>query len=726
MRYILAFGLFSGFFILKAQTIAGTIYDQVNNAVLPGATVQVSTTAKGTVTDQNGEYILSDLSPGRMTLRITFVGYEPVVLTDVWVKSGKVTRQDVLLKQSFVNLDEVEVRKEIQLTTPGRIYITEEQINRFAATYYDPARLVTTAPDVSVSNDQNNRVSARGMSPAYNVWRVEGAEVVNPNHLSNAGTFTDQPTATGGGVNILSAQMLSRSAFLYGAFDNSLNNSTGGIFDMRLKAGNEVQKQYTAQASLIGLDFASEGPISEKVTYSVNYRYSFTGLLTHFGVDFGGESIGFQDLSLNLDFAINERSKLKVFGVGGLSFNDFQHKAYADSETAKDRKDILYDNRTGIIGASMTSQIGSGKLVTTLAASGLNNRRNENLYDNNDQQTVTDRSGNMEALISLHSFFTGKLADEVITGGAMVNYYRRRLSNIGLAGSFQQDQALVQPYLQIFDPLSSQLTLHYGVTYSQTSGDFSLDPRAGLKYTMNAANTFSFEGGVYSQLLNPYNFYYSNPYGYALLEDEYQFIRSGRLTLGHLYEQEEFNIGTEVFYYYFPSVNVGFDERQAGTFGITLNSEKSFDNDLYYRLGGSLFRSIIHHGVPHQYDHRFNISLAGGKEWLFPRGSLNRNFAINGRLLYQGGQNFNGMYYLDIASDLQFISSYRTNPYFRFDLRAQWVMHREKMTNSVSLDLQNVFGLRNESYLYYDAFRNRIDRQYQLGLIPILTYRVEW
>ena len=55
----------------------------------------------------------------------------------------------------------------------------------------------------------------------FAVWgfllnKIEGVEIVNPNHLSNAGTFNDQPAATGGGVNVLSAQMLDKSSFQYG------------------------------------------------------------------------------------------------------------------------------------------------------------------------------------------------------------------------------------------------------------------------------------------------------------------------------------------------------------------------------------------------------------------------------------------------------------------------------------------------------------------------------
>ncbi len=65
---------------------------------------------------------------------------------------------------------------------------------------------------------------------------------------------------------------------------------------MRLRKGNNQQREYTAQLGLIGLEFAAEGPFKESTenSYLVNYRYSTVGLLTNvLGIDFGGETYYF-------------------------------------------------------------------------------------------------------------------------------------------------------------------------------------------------------------------------------------------------------------------------------------------------------------------------------------------------------------------------------------------------------------------------------------------------
>ncbi|MCB0583823.1 MAG: TonB-dependent receptor, partial [Phaeodactylibacter sp.] len=110
-----------------------------------------------------------------------------------------------------------------------------EETRRFPATFYDPARLSTAFAGVVNDNDQANGLVVRGNSPNSLIWRLEGLDIVNPNHTSNAGTFSDRPTRNGGGVNILSAQMLGTSHFYTGAFPASYGNALSGVLDMRLR-----------------------------------------------------------------------------------------------------------------------------------------------------------------------------------------------------------------------------------------------------------------------------------------------------------------------------------------------------------------------------------------------------------------------------------------------------------------------------------------------------------
>ena len=145
------------------------------------------------------------------------------------------------------------------------------------------------------ADDGNNNIVIRGNSPAGLLWRMEGIDIPNPNHFSDAGT-------SGGGISILSSQLLSNSDFITGAFAAEYGNALSGVFDLKLRKGNNERKEYSFQAGVLGLNAAAEGPISAfyKGSYLVNYRYSTLSLLNKVGVLNDGSVTNFQDLSYNI------------------------------------------------------------------------------------------------------------------------------------------------------------------------------------------------------------------------------------------------------------------------------------------------------------------------------------------------------------------------------------------------------------------------------------------
>ncbi len=93
-------------------------------------------------------------------------------------------------------------------------------------------------------------------------------DIPNPNHFSHAGS-------SGGGISILSLQLLANSDFVTGAFAAEYGNATSGVFDLKLRKGNNEKREYTLQAGVLGLNAAMEGPFSKKYkgSYLINYRY---------------------------------------------------------------------------------------------------------------------------------------------------------------------------------------------------------------------------------------------------------------------------------------------------------------------------------------------------------------------------------------------------------------------------------------------------------------------
>lgn len=75
--------------------------------------------------------------------------------------------------------------------------------------------------------------------------------------------------------------MIGVSDFYTGAFPAEYGNALSGVFDIRMRNGNNQETEFTLQAGLLGLDLSAEGPFKKGYggSYLFNYRYSAFSLM---------------------------------------------------------------------------------------------------------------------------------------------------------------------------------------------------------------------------------------------------------------------------------------------------------------------------------------------------------------------------------------------------------------------------------------------------------------
>lgn len=764
------------------QTIRGQVVDAATQQPLPGASVSLLNTdpVRGTNTDADGEFLLEEVPVGRYVLRVSFVGYQSFTISDLLVKAGKEVVLDIELEESARNLDEVVISEEAPVReaiepVSSRSF-TVEETRRYAATFFDPARLATSYPGVVGTNDQANHISVRGNSPNSVLWRLEGIDIVNPNHLSNAGTFNDRRVQGGGSQSVLSAQMLTNSSFLTGAFPAPYGNSVGGVFDMRLREGNNERREYTVQAGLIGLEFAAEGPFKEggEASYLANYRYSTVGLLTGvIGLDFGGEVISFQDLAFNLTLPTKGKGKFTVFGMGGLGSNVFEApRDSASWESQEDRYDVTFTNDIGVLGATHELQLSKKSLwKTAVAISALSSDRFGDRVGENYQTTRLEEDGYRENRISLNTSLTHRIApSQTLRTGLIFNNLNydllSRESPIG--GSLQTlsegegGGQLYQPYVQWKKDLNAPFSFRAGLhaMYFSLNDAFSLEPRASVQWDMSERQSLSFAYGLHSQLQPP-GIYFSAVSTNGSLRypnRDLGFTRGHHYVLSHqlnwgvstrlrteLYYQDLFNVpistdpGSS-----FSALNVfeGFvtenlvSEGTGKNYGLETSLERSLTDDYYFLLSGSLYESKYTAADGIERDTRFNgnyaFSLTGGKEFLWSKADKQRVLGVNLRSVYLGGLRVTPIDASASRAQQQtvFIDeqafSQQLSDYFKVDFRLSLRTNKEGRTSVWSLDLQNALNTQNVAFQFYDNVEGEVVTKFQLGLIPILTYRLEF
>ncbi|MDP1803149.1 MAG: TonB-dependent receptor, partial [Bacteroidota bacterium] len=392
IKLILAFVLSGIVCTLNAQTlfqtVRGTVVDKISQTPIPGAVIQVINMepAMVTTTDENGKFTFINVPVGKQSLNITYLGYKPSALQNLSVNSGKELVLNINLEEDIKQMTEVEVTAKVEknkplneMSTVSTRAFSVEETQKFAAAANDPARMALAFAGVVSGPDGNNMISIRGNSPNGLLWRMEGVEIPNPNHFSNVGT-------SGGGISILSSQLLNNSDFSTGAFAAEYGNALSGVFDLKLRKGNNQKREYTIQLGVLGADVAAEGPFKKGYdgSYLINYRYSTLSVLGKIGVPLGDAITNFQDLSFNIYLPTKKVGSFSVFGFGGIS----DQTTYAKPDSLKWAEDewLRYSSKfsanTGAVGLTNTKLFNNQSyLKTALVFSGT-----ENGYDENKMQ----------------------------------------------------------------------------------------------------------------------------------------------------------------------------------------------------------------------------------------------------------------------------------------------------------------------------------------------------
>lgn len=130
------------------QTIRGTVLNKQGQLPLIGATIALSNSNKGSVTDVDGNFRLAQIPIGRYELVIAYLGYEEKVIPNLLVQSGKEFILNVALQESVSALTEVVIRASQdkteslnKLATVSSRQFTVEEAGRYAGSRGEPARM---------------------------------------------------------------------------------------------------------------------------------------------------------------------------------------------------------------------------------------------------------------------------------------------------------------------------------------------------------------------------------------------------------------------------------------------------------------------------------------------------------------------------------------------------------------------------------------------------------
>ncbi len=573
---------FSSFAQLTTSSISGKIKDAKNEDVIGATVIAVhmpTGTKYGTVSDENGTYNISDMTPGGpYKITVSFVGAATQDLNDVNLSLGPNNGPTISLKDQSTEITQVVVTAERGSTKIGAgTRIGEEQMKSLPS-------LSRSLQDLTRLSPQSSNNSFAGTNFRYNNVTIDGT--INNDAIGfspSLGGATNSSGMVGSSTrtNPISIDAIQDVQVLLAPFDVKIGNVLGGSINAVTRSGtNDVHGSaygFFRNATLTGPANAGDG---SKI--SSDYQDYQTGI-----------RVGLPIIKNKLFWFTNEeitnRTEPTYYAADGAVDANGKQIALLDPTTAQKIVDFLKTNYNFDPGTYGAYNIYS-------KSTKFFNRFDWNINDNNilslRNNTIVSEATNLErdganfrfsgidfksnnnsssTVAELKSHFGNKLSNSLVVGYSTVHDYRSPLStnvnfpqteisyNGGTIFLGNDREATIFNMKQNTFELTDNVTLYSGkntftfgthnefynlnygfvnafngrLGYANTSGASGLD-NFFLKNVNRARGTFSLDDAN-----NNHDYIYNNPYAkynVSLLslygQDEYQLTKNLKVTGG--------------------------------------------------------------------------------------------------------------------------------------------------------------------------------------------------
>ncbi|AWX45548.1 hypothetical protein HME9304_02569 [Flagellimonas maritima] len=289
------------------KTISGTITDKSNGETLFGASVFLTGTSIGGVTNEYGFYSIT-APKGKYILNISYMGYND---RNIEITLDADLKYDIEISELSTELDEVVVTAD----EPERAILRKPEMSivkmNIATIKQMPVVLgevdilksLQMLPGVTNNGEGTGGFHVRGGAQDQNLVLLDEAIIYNTSHMF-------------GFFSVFNADAIKDVKLYKGGIPARFGGRVSSVLDIRQKDGNNKNFAATGGIGIISSRLTLEGPVfGQKGSFLVAGRRSYADLL----LAAGGEDnrVTFYDLNLKTNYNINPNNKLFLSGYFG-------------------------------------------------------------------------------------------------------------------------------------------------------------------------------------------------------------------------------------------------------------------------------------------------------------------------------------------------------------------------------------------------------------------------
>ena len=762
------------------QTVRGKVVDSETEAPLAGSVVIIknSDPVLGARTDSEGDFIIEKVPAGRQSIEASYIGYLSNSMDNIFISSNRETYLYIKLEESVTSLNEVIVTNKLKKDQPlnanvivsARTFSIEET-ERYSGSIGDPARMASNFAGIATICDQRNDIVIRGNSPLGVLWRLDGMDIPNPNHFSSFG-------ASGGPISILNNNLLTNSDFFTGAFPAEYGNALSGVFDLKMRSGNNLKYEFVTQVGMNGFELGAEGPlVRNKSSFLLNYRYSTLAIVDAMGFKVGIDAIPFfQDASFKISSNNTKLGHFSLVGIGGYSYvNDFDSERDTSLLRYRTGEDFTFGSGMGSVGLIHKLLVNNKiSIENIISVSYTLSHISEDTFTRQYPEPAANyRQKSAEKGITLSTTLKYKLNPKNIfqagTSIQLLNFQFTDSIKSGNDFAINLDQEgnynLLKSYVQWQHKFSDNLLAYSGLHFMlfTFNNKISIEPRMGLKWDLNSSHSLNIGLGFHSQLI-PRMFYVveseTNPGEYDPMNRKLGFSRSIHSVIGYNFLiSKSLRLKFETYYQYLykipvksgntvysmlnfgdsyfdqlPIIDSLINEGQGENYGIELTLEKFLDRGYYGLLTGSLYQSKYkgYDGIERNtaFNGNFILNTLAGKEFKIGK----HNFlSFDLKMTWAGSLRYIPFDVVKVSpdyyvQDFKWEQAYkeRRNDYFRLNGRFSYKLIMRKSSFELAVDFMNLTNHRDIFTEYFNSRTGEVSYSYQFPFLPIGFLRFQF
>ena len=298
--------------------IKGRVVDGTNQLPLSDANVTIVGTENGNSTNHKGEFLIGLDRNGYYSIKVSFIGYESVIISDIWVRPNANDFQNIQLYPSIIEYRNIVVSENYfqrnSLNNQSSIKFKNDQIRRAPGAGNELTRILNSLPSVASVGENRQDIMVRGGGPNENGFIIDNIFIPSISH------FNQPDGRSNGPVGLINTELVENLEFYSNGFSPEYGNKLSSYGDISYRNGNNERFEGNVGLGLGGAGAVLEGPLGKHITLIGSFRMSYLDIIAN-ALNAGGLP-SYSDYQGKINYTPSQFNNFTFLVINGNSLYD--------------------------------------------------------------------------------------------------------------------------------------------------------------------------------------------------------------------------------------------------------------------------------------------------------------------------------------------------------------------------------------------------------------------